>query len=196
MIDLVVFLGNPGKEYQHTRHNLGWMILTELEQLLGSFSWNKKADVAFAQILVGSRTLRVCRPEGFINNSGKGVRALLDFFKIDIQSVLVVHDDLETKFGHVRLKMGGGASGHNGLRSIDQHCGGQQYWRLKVGIGRPAKGDVANWVLSRFSKDEEAVLPLVLAKSTELITKFGNCNAQNLLSTAQTLSESIAFQGA
>jgi PTH1 family peptidyl-tRNA hydrolase len=176
---VIVFLGNPGREYAATRHNIGWMAAEYLERSLaqqsgsiglvppGPISWNEKFEGNLASVSLKGRKVHLFKPATFMNLSGQPVRRLLDFFKLDIQSVIAVHDELELPFGQLAFRSGGGAGGHNGLRSLDSQSGGPAYQRCRIGIGRPIHGSVADFVLSRFAPDEEAVLPLVLEKTAE-----------------------------
>lgn len=196
MIQLIVFLGNPGKEYERTRHNAGFMVAEELERRLGTFTWNKKGEALYCPVNVGSRRVYLCRPDNYMNNSGRAVRTLMDFYKLDANAILAVYDDLETGFGTLRVRKGGGAAGHNGIRSMDSHCGSSDYARLKIGIGRPQRGDVSSWVLSRFSPDDEAVLPLVLEQGANMVLELSAMDDAALTRTLARTMEKKAFQGA
>lgn len=154
----LVFLGNPGKEYEKTRHNAGWLFCDSIKE---SLSWQEKFKGRWATLLLGNTKLTLLKPLTFMNLSGESARAMADFFKISPELFLAVHDDLELPFGEVRLQKGGGLGGHNGLRSLKQHLGTQDFFRLRIGIGRPVRGDVASFVLTRFNADEEIQLPLI-----------------------------------
>lgn len=158
-IRIVAFLGNPGREYVRTRHNVGWMVCDTLSARLGTDSWKEKFG---ARIAPAGAVVLVC-PAGYMNRSGAPVQQALRFYSADAASLLVVHDDLETDFGVVAAAWNGGDRGHNGLRSISQHLGTREYWRLRVGIGRPpGRRDPARWVLERFDRDQEERLDEVL----------------------------------
>lgn len=165
-IGAVVFLGNPGKEYEKTRHNAGWMVADGWPDPL---AWQEKFKGRWTSVLGVGGKVPFLKPLTFMNLSGESVRALVDFFKIDPEALLVVHDELELPFGEVRFQKGGGLGGHNGLRSLKQHLGTQDFHRLRIGIGRPPRGDVSSFVLSRFSADEEAVLPRTLDQAVAIL---------------------------
>jgi PTH1 family peptidyl-tRNA hydrolase len=158
MVKLIVFLGNPGKMYGKTRHNAGWLLADQTYPTIG---WQQKFHAETAT----AGTLRLLKPQTYMNESGISVRACCDFFQIKPEEVLVVHDDLELPFGTIRLQEGGGLQGHNGLRSIKTHLGSDGFLRLRIGIGRPPRGDIATYVLTPFTKEEEPVFPLILEKA-------------------------------
>ncbi|MBI9107283.1 MAG: aminoacyl-tRNA hydrolase [Spirochaetales bacterium] len=150
-------MGNKGQKYERTRHNLAWMMLEKLSYY-DHLVWNTKFKAEYAQHH-GNEQLIILKPQTLMNNSGQSVSAAMSFYKIETDSLLVIHDDLELPFGTVQFKKGGGAGGHNGLRSITNLCGSPEFFRLRMGISRPPAGrDVSSWVLSRFSPEDEAVL--------------------------------------
>ena len=169
MIKLVCALGNPGREYARTRHNSGWMILGALPFSL-AFEKKFKGEYAGYFLTPGTRTLFL-KPLTFMNKSGESLRACTDFFSIAPDEILVVHDDLELGFGAVQTKSGGGLGGHNGLKSIVQHTGTKDFKRLRFGIGRPAKGSVSSYVLSRFTHDEEIELERHIKSAADILLK-------------------------
>lgn len=171
MVKLLVFLGNPGKQYERTRHNAGWMVCDTMHI---DSPWQQKFHAYWAQTRGFSGQVRLLKPQTYMNESGISVSEATHFFDIQPEDVLVVHDDLELPFGTVRLQSGGGLQGHNGLRSIKQHLGTDRFLRLRIGIGRPQRGDVSSFVLSRFSPDEEIQLPLVLQKANGLLYRMIN----------------------
>lgn len=162
---LVVFLGNPGTEYRFTRHNSGF-IVAENMTLTQDLRWSQKFFGMFAKKDINGRQHCFLKPETFMNISGKSVQAAKSFFKLNEREIVVVHDDIETEFGIVTFREGGGFAGHNGLRSIASSIGGQDFLRIKIGIGRPKKGDVASFVLGRFTPEEMPFLP-VMAEAAE-----------------------------
>lgn len=165
---LVVFLGNPGSQYKKTRHNAGFMLADELE-FLKNATWSEKFSGQYAKAEVAGIQHYFLKPMTFMNISGKSVVAAMAFFKIAIEDVIVVHDDIETEFETVSIKKGGGLAGHNGLRSIAELTGSKDFSRLRIGVGRPSKGDVSSFVLGKFTTDEEIVLPLIFKKAEELL---------------------------
>jgi PTH1 family peptidyl-tRNA hydrolase len=154
---LVAGLGNPGREYERTRHNAGWLVLDELARRHGG-SWRSKFSGSLAEVRLGDAKLALLKPETYMNESGKSVGAAARFFKVEPEQVLVVHDDVDLEPGRLQARAGGGLAGHNGLRSLGQHLGSQDFVRLRIGVGRPGRGDprpVADWVLSPFAPEED-----------------------------------------
>jgi len=165
---LVVGLGNPGKEYEHTRHNVGFMVV---DALAGDASWKyeKKWNAEVAR--VGDAVYY--KPQTFMNDSGIAVRAMMDFYKIAAQDVVAVYDDKDLPFGIVRLRSNGSSAGHNGVKSLIAYIGGMDFARVRVGIASDAMhGDTADYVLARFSKDQSAVLPKVIAAACDGVRKI------------------------
>ena len=173
---LVAGLGNPGREYERTRHNAGWLVLDELARR-HSGSWRSKFSGSLAEIRLGNLRLALLKPETYMNDSGRSVGAAVRFFKVEPEQVLVVHDDVDLEAGRLQARAGGGLAGHNGLRSLAQHLGSQDFLRLRIGIGRPGRGDprpVADWVLSPFSPEEDAeALVARAADAVETIARDG-----------------------
>jgi len=155
---LVVGLGNPGREYARSRHNVGAMVADELARRHGG-AWRSKFSGQLADVRIEGHKLALLKPETYMNESGTSVGAAARFFKLDPSAVLVVHDDSDLEAGRLQVRLGGGLAGHNGLRSIAQHLKTQEFLRLRVGVGRPERGDprpLADWVLSDFEPHEDA----------------------------------------
>ncbi len=163
---LIIGLGNIGEKYQLTRHNVGFLVIDEITKNLQTTNINKsnfKAEVSKT-----SNNLFV-KPNTYMNNSGQAVVAIKDYYKINIENVIVIHDDLDLPFGTVKFKIGGGHGGHNGLKSIDS-CIGKEYIRVRVGIGKPQdKNEVVNYVLSNFSKEELNKLEGIISHTIKAI---------------------------
>ena len=181
---LIVGLGNPGPQYEKTRHNVGFMVADALAGRIGSaFSSHKKSNSDIVQARLGSRSVVIAKPRTFMNLSGQPVAALARFFSIEPANVVVVHDELDIDFGALRLKLGGGEGGHNGLRSISQHLSTKDYLRVRVGVGRPpGRMDPASFVLKPFSATERKDLGVVVeeaADAAELLLSAGLEAAQN-----------------
>ena len=184
---LVVGLGNPGAKYERHRHNVGFMVLDVVAARLKAPAFREKFSGVFTR--VPSPDVVLLMPLTFMNLSGESVQQAMKFFKVELRDVLVVHDELDLPYGDTRLKLGGGTAGHNGLKSMVQHCGGDGFARLRVGIGRPRgeKGDkpgndVVGHVLSDFSSLERATLPDVLdhaALGVEMVVAKGIAQAMN-----------------
>ncbi len=166
---LLVGLGNPGGAYARNRHNIGSMAADEIVRRHSFSPWRGKFHGLLAEGSVGGEKVLILKPETFMNMSGQAVAAAAHFHKLANGDVVVLHDDLDLLPGKVRVKQGGGAGGHNGLRSIDAHLG-NDYWRIRLGIGHPGdKRLVTPWVLGDFAKDDQTWLrPLFDAVAEEL----------------------------
>jgi PTH1 family peptidyl-tRNA hydrolase len=148
---LIVGLGNIGEKYQLTRHNIGFLVIDEITKNLSTSNIN---NPNFQSSLLKSGYNLFSKPTTYMNNSGLAVHAIKEYYKIGLENIIVIHDDLDLPFGTVKFKIGGGHGGHNGLRSLDAHIT-KEYIRVRIGIGKPQdKSDVANYVLSNFSKEE------------------------------------------
>jgi PTH1 family peptidyl-tRNA hydrolase len=178
---LVVGLGNPGREYERNRHNVGAMVAEELARRHGG-SWRSKFSGRITEIRVDEHKVALLRPETYMNESGRSVGAAASFFKVAPEAVLVVHDESDLELGRLQLRLGGGLAGHNGLRSIAQHLKTQEFLRLRVGIGRPERGDprpLADWVLANFDPHEDAeALVARAADAVEMLDAEGVERAQ------------------
>jgi len=155
---LVVGLGNPGREYARNRHNAGYLVVDELARRHGA-GWRSKFSGQVAEIRLDGHKVALLKPETYMNESGRSVGAAAHFFKVDPDAVLVVHDDSDLEPGRLQVRLGGGLGGHNGLRSLAQHLKTQDFLRLRIGVGRPERGDprpLADWVLSDFEPHEDA----------------------------------------
>ena len=154
---LVVGLGNPGREYARNRHNVGYMIVEELAKRHDG-SWRSKFSGQLAEIRLDGHKLALLKPETFMNESGQSVGAAMRFFKLDPDAVLVVHDEGDLERGRLQLRLGGGLGGHNGLKSIASHLKTNDFLRLRVGVGRPGRGDprpLADYVLADFEAHDD-----------------------------------------
>jgi peptidyl-tRNA hydrolase, PTH1 family len=154
---LVAGLGNPGREYERTRHNVGWIVADELARRHGG-SFRSKFSGRLAETRLDDLRLALLKPETYMNESGRSLAAAARFFKVEPQALLVVHDDVDLEAGRLQARLGGGLAGHNGLRSIAQALGTQDFLRLRIGVGRPGRGDrrpVADYVLSPFEPEED-----------------------------------------
>ena len=175
---LVAALGNPGSRYRATRHNLGFMVADELARRHGAPPPRDKHGGALQELrLPDGETLAVLRPLEFMNVSGGPVAKAARAYGLGVEAVVVVHDDLESPFGRARAKQGGGLAGHNGLRSIAERLGTRDFPRVRLGIGRPGRGDprgIADWVLAPFELDEDPD-PMIAAGAdcVELIAREG-----------------------
>jgi peptidyl-tRNA hydrolase, PTH1 family len=173
---LVVGLGNPGREYARNRHNVGWMVVDELGRRHDA-SFRSKFDGRLAEVRIDGHKVALLKPETYMNDSGRSARAAMRFFKLEPDAVLVVHDDSDLELGRLQARRGGGLAGHNGLRSMAKHLGTPEFLRVRVGVGRPGRGDrrsLADWVLSDFEphEDPERIVEAA-AEAVELLDAEG-----------------------
>jgi PTH1 family peptidyl-tRNA hydrolase len=155
---LVAGLGNPGREHERDRHNVGWLVVDELARRHGAPAFRSKFTGRLAEPRIAERRVAMLKPETYMNESGRSIGAAARFYKVDPEYLLVVHDDVDLEVGRLQARLGGGLAGHNGLRSIAQVLGTQDFLRLRIGVGRPGRGDprdVADYVLSPFEVDED-----------------------------------------
>jgi len=176
-LDLLVSgLGNPGREYERTRHNVGWLVVDELARRQGG-SFRSKFSGQLAETRLDDLRIALLKPETYMNESGRSLGAAARFFKVDPDALLVVHDDVDLEPGRLQARLGGGLAGHNGLRSIAQALGSKDFLRLRIGVGRPGRGDrrsVSDYVLAPFDVEED-VEELVSrsADAVELMAREG-----------------------
>ena len=155
---LVAGLGNPGSEHATDRHNVGWMVVDELARRHGG-SFKGKFSGKLSEVRIGEPRVALLKPETYMNDSGSSIQAAVRFFKVPFDRLLVVHDDVDLPSARLQARLGGGLAGHNGLRSIAQRLGSQEFLRLRIGVGRPERGDprpVADYVLSSFAPEDDA----------------------------------------
>ena len=168
---LIVGLGNPGREYEKTRHNAGFRCLDKIAEELNVKVDKLKYQGLYCQTGYKGKKLFLLKPQTYMNLSGDSIGQLARFYKIKPEEVLVVHDELELPPGTVSLKNGGGLGGHNGLRSTKAVLGTADFWRLRFGIGRPEHKDVAGYVLSDFTSDEKIILSQIFPSAATLLEK-------------------------
>lgn len=169
---LVVGLGNPGREYASHRHNVGFMAVDEIARRVGADAFRDKFSGEYARCEIAGEPAVLLKPTTFMNLSGQSVQPAMAFFKVAPADLVVLHDELDIPFGEVRLKMGGGHAGHNGLRSILERAGAGDFGRVRIGIGRPPpgfRGEVADFVLSGFDTSERAGLPDLIKKAGDAV---------------------------
>jgi len=171
MVRLIVGLGNPGKEYERTRHNVGWMVLDKLCEELGCSFSREKFDGLFAEYRTsdGNKVL-LLKPLTFMNRSGESVGKFVRFYKLQPKEVLVVYDDLDLPLGKLRLRLKGSSGGHKGVLSVEHALGTKDFPRLRVGIGRPErKEEVVDYVLSPFKKEEVDIIEKAICRATDCL---------------------------
>lgn len=167
---VVVGLGNPGKEYSLTRHNMGFLVVQALAYRYGwPFKEEKRFRALVAKGKVDEATLYLVLPTTYMNESGVAVRSLLDYYQLQPDCLLVVCDDVALPFGTLRVRSQGSSGGHNGLRSVETHLQTKNYARLRMGIGQSDRADLADYVLDRFTRQESEQLPEFIAKGVELL---------------------------
>jgi PTH1 family peptidyl-tRNA hydrolase len=168
-MNIVVGLGNPGSEYEGTRHNIGFEVVDALASSYGGSSWRMQSQACVVRVRMGSSDVLLVKPQTYMNLSGDAVGALLRYFKVDVGALLVVHDELDFVPGDVRLKQGGGHGGHNGLKSIGAHVG-FEFVRVRVGVGKPKHASSgADYVLSRVGGGERKLLDEAVAKAVLMV---------------------------
>jgi PTH1 family peptidyl-tRNA hydrolase len=179
---LVAGLGNPGRDYADTRHNVGFMVADELVRRHGG-SWRAKFSGDLAEMRLDGLRLALLKPQTYMNESGRSVGSAVRFFKVEPEALLVVHDEVDLEPGRLQARLGGGLAGHNGLRSVAQQLGTGDFGRLRIGVGRPERGDprpVADFVLSPFAPEVDLEgLVARAADAVETIAREGLEEAQN-----------------
>lgn len=181
---IIVGLGNPGDKYKYTRHNAGFLALSYMSQKLNVDITKSKFKALYTECVIGGKRVILMLPQTFMNLSGEAVRAAMDFYKIPIENVIVIFDDISLACGKLRIRKSGSAGGHNGLKSIIEHAGSDAFPRIKIGVGEKPhpEMDLADWVLSSFSKDEQTLLFDKfdnVMKATELMVKGDITGAMN-----------------
>ena len=171
---IIVGLGNIGKQYDNTRHNIGFAVLDEFARVNNFSDWLEKKDLKshFTSQTIGETRVILIKPTTFMNLSGEAVQAASAFYKVPADKVVVVHDELDIPFGQIRTRMGGSAAGHNGIKSVTQHMG-ENYGRVRIGVGPkdPPQIDSADFVLARFSKEQMEQMPHLLKESTAILSE-------------------------
>jgi peptidyl-tRNA hydrolase, PTH1 family len=185
MIKLFVGLGNPGPEYDATRHNAGfWWIDALARQLKVSLTMDKSYHALIARTTINGQNIWLLKPQTFMNLSGKSVATLARFFKINPQEILVAHDELDVVPGEAKIKLGGGHAGHNGLRDIHAQLGSADYWRLRLGVGHPGvKSEVIDWVLKKPILDHRIAIEQAIDRSIKALPALlaGEMNRATML---------------
>jgi peptidyl-tRNA hydrolase, PTH1 family len=194
---LVVGLGNPGREYAKNRHNLGFLVVELLADKTGAEPWRKKFSAEICKTRLGSEDALLLKPQTYMNLSGDSVQPCAAFHKIETAEILVVHDELDLPLGTVRLKLGGGHAGHNGLRSLIGRLG-PDFRRIRVGVGRPAadfRGDPADWVLTDFRPDEREIARQSVETAAEAVLDIAARGWQAAMNTRNTRPKPAKAEG-
>jgi len=172
-VRLIAGLRNPGSEYQGTRHNLGYEVLLVVADRLGVKLKRGPLRVRSEVATIATAELVLASPNTFMNDSGRAGASLRSYYKVDLADLLVLHDDIDLAFGRLRLQRAGGSGGHNGIRSLEQHLGSRDFWRLKLGVGRPpGNQDPAAYVLKRFTKDERTEVDLLVEDAADVVERW------------------------
>ena len=169
---LIVGLGNPGSQYVETRHNAGFMIIDKVADFFSIPAEKSKFNALYGRGCIENTDVILAKPMAFMNKSGYPVQQIAGYFKISCQDILVIHDDIDLVFGRLQIKVGGGSGGHKGIKSIIEIFGGNDFARIRIGIGRGDSGDmlsVSNYVLSRFNPDEKLILPEIITRAKDAI---------------------------
>jgi peptidyl-tRNA hydrolase, PTH1 family len=181
-MQVLVGLGNPGSQHSLNRHNIGFMVVDTIAQTYDFPSFSVKSNLLISEKNIHGQKTLLIKPTTYMNLSGRAVQPVMAFYKLSLDQLLVVHDDLDLDFGRIKLKQGGGDGGHNGLKSLDQ-CMGKEYWRLRIGISHPGHKDaVSGYVLSNFSKDEQDALITVLSQTARHYPDYGQVDHNTWLS--------------
>ena len=178
---LIVGLGNPGKEYENTRHNVGFMVIDKFLQTHNITSEKSKFSGIYYETNINNEKYILLKPQKYMNLSGEVVRDFLNFYKIDIEDLLVISDDLDMECGKIKLKLTGSCGGHNGLRNIEQHINTKDYKRLKIGIANNKNMDTKDYVLGKFSTEEKELINNSVEKAVSIIEEFSTVKFDNIM---------------
>ena len=180
---IIAGLGNPTREYEKTRHNVGFEVIDVLADMLGTTVEEKKFKGCYGRGIIGGEKVLLLKPQTFMNLSGESIRAASDFYKVDPEHIIIIYDYISLDVGQLRIRKKGSAGGHNGIKNIIAHLGTQEFPRIKVGVGdKPKKMDLADYVLSRFSKEDRAAMEdafKAAAKAVEVMITEGMDTAMN-----------------
>ena len=180
---IIAGLGNPTREYEKTRHNVGFEVIDVLADMLGTTVEEKKFKGLYGRGIIGGEKVLLLKPQTFMNLSGESVKAAADFYKVDHEHIIIIYDDISLDVGQLRIRKKGSAGGHNGIKNIIAHLGTQEFSRIRVGVGdKPKKMDLADYVLSRFSKEDRAAMEDAFkeaAKAVEVMITEGMDTAMN-----------------
>ncbi len=170
---LLIGLGNPGREYKDTRHNIGFMLIDRLAVRLNAQKLKVQSKAIVTDVMYQDRKLILAKPQTYMNLSGQSVQGLFKFYKIPVENLIVAHDDMDIPFGTIRIRPGGGPGGQRGMASTIEHLGTKEFPRLRLGIGRPpGRMDPAAYVLQEFSKEEQKILPEMLNRAADAALTF------------------------
>lgn len=169
---IIVGLGNPGRDYKNTRHNIGFMVLEELASRYPVEKQESRFDAVIGHIRIGSEKVLLVKPLTYMNLSGKAVQPIMHWYKLELPELMVVYDDMDLPTADLRIRAKGGTGGHKGMASISERLASQDLARMRVGIGRPEVGEAVGWVLGRFSREEQEEIQLVVKKAADALEKW------------------------
>lgn len=179
---LIVGLGNPGKEYDKTRHNMGFMFIDNyLKHIKCNEKWSLKDNGLFISSSINGEKVLFLKPQSFMNLSGQVVRKFVDFYKINVSDILIISDDLDLSLGNFKLKQNGSSGGHNGLKDIERCIGTQEFKRLKIGISNDKSFDTKDYVLGKFSKSDLEVINSCFTTLNNVIDDYFTCGFSDLM---------------
>ena len=179
---LIVGLGNPGKEYEKTRHNMGFMIIDSFAQKNNVAIDRKKYNGLYGELSLNGEKIILLKPQTYMNLSGECVQQIVNYFKIKVEDILVINDDLDLAIGRIRLRRNGESAGHNGLKNIELHLGTKDFKRLKIGISKNKEIDTKDYVLGKFSKDELNIIEEIKTVTDHLLEDFITIDFEKLMS--------------
>lgn len=178
---IIVGLGNPGKKYENTRHNVGFMALDRIIKKTGLSFKKEKFDGIYTEMVYHGEKIIFLKPQCYINLSGEVLKKYLDFYKIDIKDILIISDDLDLPVGKIKIKLKGGSGGHNGLKNIEYHLRTKEYKRIKVGISNDKNLNTKDYVLGKFNKEDHKLLEESLDLFPEIFDDYLNLTFENLM---------------
>lgn len=184
---IIAGLGNPTKQYEHTRHNVGFDVVDKLADLYGIDLSEKKHKAFCGKGVIEGHKVVLAKPQTFMNLSGESVRAMMDFYKISPEELIIIYDDISLEPGQLRIRLKGSAGGHNGIKNIIAHLGSQEFPRIKVGVGaKPPRMDLADYVLSRFSQGEQKQMDVALKDGAEAVAMMMTDGAERAMNHFNT----------
>ena len=178
---LIVGLGNPGKQYENTRHNIGFIFIDSFANSLGIQISKEKYNGLYAEAIINGEKIILLKPLSYMNLSGEVIIKFVNFFKINIEDILIINDDLDMDFGRIRLKSNGSSGGHNGLKNIELHLGTQNFKRLKFGIAKNKLIDTKDYVLGNFNKEEKEIIENSKENINNILKDFIILTFENLM---------------
>ncbi len=179
---IIAGLGNPGREYENTRHNAGFMVLDALADKLGADISERKHKALCGKAVIGGQKVILLKPQTYMNSSGESIRAAADYYKVAPEDILVIYDDISLAPGQLRIRAKGSAGGHNGIKSIIAHLGTQEFPRVKVGIGeKPLRMDLADYVLGHFSEGEKRIMADAVKEAADAVCEIVNVGIEQAM---------------